>query len=167
MKNINLIYALLISFFLFSAQAVAAEGNVKLTNKVFKQVIKTDDKGKKTLDYIDPAIALPGDVMFYTTTFENIGREPATKVVVNNPIHSNLKYRTGSAKGKDTEIKFSIDGGVSYDSPEKLFVTDKTGKRWVAKPEDYTSIRWIYKKSLQPGEKSTVSFRAMIRKPGE
>jgi len=167
MKNLNFIIAMLISFLMFSAQSFAEEGNVKLTNKAFKQVIKTNDKGEKVLDYIDPALALPGDVIFYTTTFENIGKEPATKVVINNPIHGNLKYRQGSATGKDTEIKFSIDGGVSYDSPEKLFVTDKTGKKWAAKPEDYTAIRWIYKKQLLPGEKGTVSFRAIIRKPGE
>lgn len=151
----------------FSTQALAKEGQIKLTNKVFKQVITTNKKGEKKLDYIEPSLAIPGDVMFYITTFENISQETADDIVIKNAIPNNSNYRTGSAKGKNTAITFSVDKAKSYGRPEKLFVIDKAGKKWTARPEDYTDIRWIYKKPLVAGEKATVTFKTIIKKPGE
>jgi len=162
-KKIALTIAMLFCFTAFSTQIIAEEGSIRLTNKAFKQVITTNEKGEKKLDYVEPKLATPGDVIFYSTTFENISKEAAADIVINNAIPNNSKYRAASAKGKDTEIIFSIDGGKSFYSPEKLIVKDKSGKSWVARPEDYTNIRWIYKKELAPGKTGTVSFKTMIR----
>ena len=167
MKNINLTITMFFCIAMISVQALAKEGQIRLTNKVFKQVITTNEKGEKKLDYVEPKLAIPGDVIFYTTTFENISQENADDIVIKNPIPNNSNYRMGSAKGKNTDIDFSVDKGKSFGRPEKLFVIDKAGKKWTARPEDYTDIRWIYKKPLVAGEKGTVTFKTMIKKPGE
>ncbi len=159
----KLFSASLILSLLFSVNAFAENGKIMLTNKVFKQVINTDKQGNTTYDYIGPGTALPGDVMMYTITFQNIGDSPAEGIVINNPVPNNSEYRVGSAMGKNTEIVFSIDGGKNFGNPEELVVKDKNGKQWTAKPESYTHIRWVYNRPLPPGEKGEVSFKTKIK----
>jgi uncharacterized repeat protein (TIGR01451 family) len=163
MKNFFLIYFTTFLFLIAPGQVLAKDGTVKFSNKVFKQVVVTNKKGEKEFSYVEPTIAVPGDVMLYSITFENIGKETVSNIVVNDPIPNNSKYRMNSANGKDTKITFSIDGGKSFGNPKDLIVKDKTGKTWVAKPEEYTHIRWVYGKSLAPGEKGEVSFKTSIK----
>lgn len=162
-KNICFIAVTTFGLLLMPAQVLSEEGIIKFSNKVFKQVIKTNEKGEKEFSYVEPTIAIPGDVMLYSITFENIGKQAASNIVVNDPIPNNSKYRINSATGNDTTITFSIDGGKNFGDPEDLVVKDKTGKSWVAKPEEYTHIRWVYGKSLAPGESAEVSFKTAIR----
>lgn len=150
-------------FLLMPGQALAEDGTIKFSNKVFKQVIVTNEKGKKEFSFVEPTIAIPGDVMLYSITFENIGKQTVNNIVVNDPVPNNSKYRMNSATGKDTKITFSIDGGKNFGNPEDLVVKDKSGKSWVAKPEEYTHIRWVYEKPLAPGEKAEVSFKTSIK----
>ena len=167
MKKINAILKLLFSMIiltsLFSANVFAEDGTIVLTNKVFKQVIKKDKDGNVTYDYIEPKTALPSDVMLYTITFENIGKEAASGIVINNPIPNNSKYRIDSATGENTAISFSIDAGENFGNPKDLIVKDKDGKEWAAKPESYTHIRWVYNKPLAPGDKGEVTFKTQIK----
>ena len=161
--NFKLFFSMMILTALFSSNAFAEDGSIVLTNKVFKQVIKKDKDGNTTYDYIEPKTALPGDVMMYTISFENIGSNPAEGIVINDPIPNNSKYRMDSAVGKNTTITFSIDGGKNFGNPDDLVVKDKNGKEWKAKPESYTHIRWVYNKPFAPGETGEVSFKTQIK----
>jgi uncharacterized repeat protein (TIGR01451 family) len=165
LKNIKNIYLILAAFgiLLMPGYALSEDGPVKFSNKAFKQVIKTNSKGEKEFSYVEPTIVVPGDVILYSITFENIGKEPVSNIVVNDPVPNNSKYRMNSATGKNTKITFSIDGGKNFGDPKDLVVKDKAGKSWVAKPEQYTHIRWVYGKSLAPGEKGEVSFKTAIK----
>jgi len=162
-KNILLIAVSVFGLLLIPAQTFAADGPVKFSNKVLKQVIKTKPGGGKEFSYVEPTIAIPGDVMLYTITFENIGKQAVSNIVVNDPVPNNSAYRINSAVGKNTTVTFSIDGGKEFGNPEDLVVKDKAGKSWVAKPEEYTHIRWVYGKSLAPGETGEVSFKTKIK----
>ena len=167
MKKTKLIFKLFFSAiflsFLFSTNVFSKDEKIILTNKVFKQVIKIDKDGNTSYDYIEPKTALPGDIMLYIISFENIGADLAEGIVINDPIPNNSKYRIDSAIGNNTKITFSIDGGKNFGNPKDLVVKDKNGKEWTAKPESYTHIRWVYKKSLAPGEKGEVSFKTKIK----
>ena len=162
-SNFKLFFSMMILTALFSNNIFAKEGDIVLTNKVFKQVIKKDKDGNTTYDYIGAELAVPGDVMMYVISFENIGSDPAERIVINDPIPNNSKYRIDSAVGKNTTITFSIDGGKSFGNPDDLVVKDKNGKEWKAKPESYTHIRWVYNKPLMPGEKGKISFKTQIK----
>ena len=167
MKKIKSIFKIFFSVMVLSsislANVFAEEGKIILTNQVLKQVIKKDKKGNITYDYVEPKTALPGDVMMYSITFKNIGKEPADNIVINDPVPNNSKYRINSATGKNTTITFSINGGKNFGNPNDLVVKDKNGKEWKAKPESYTHIRWVYNKSLAPGGKGEVSFKTQIK----
>ncbi|MCK5003072.1 MAG: DUF11 domain-containing protein [Gammaproteobacteria bacterium] len=162
-SNFKLFFSMMVLTLLFSSNAFSANGKIVLTNKVLKQVIKKDKDGNVTYSYIEPKTALPGDVMMYVISFENIGKDPAKGIVINDPLPNNSKYRMGSAAGKNTKITFSIDDGNNFGHPEDLVVKDINGKEWTAKPESYTHIRWVYNKPLAPGEKSEVSFKTQIK----
>ena len=166
MKNIkqNIFKTILISVFtLFTAMnAYAEDGAIRFSNNAFKQVISKAADGSVTYDYVEPGLVLPKDVILYEIVFENISDQEVSNIVVNNPIANNSKYRGGSATGESTEITFSVDG-KNFAAADALTVKDQTGKTWKAKPEDYTAIRWIYKKALKPGEKGKVTYKTTIK----
>ncbi len=165
MKNLHRIIALMfISLFAVST-AQAEQGAIRLSNIAMKQVITVTADGRNLVEYVEPSQVIPGDVILYTIEFENISDQPASNIVLDDPVPNNSVYREGSARGANTRIQFSIDG-QSFDSAENLMVT-KDGSRQLAAAADYTAIRWIYTQDLKPGEKSSVTFKTRIKKPGE
>ena len=164
MINQNIWNALLISIFSLSVQinAYAEEGAIRFSNKAFKQVISKNADGTTKYDYVEPELVLPKDIILYEIVFENISDKAVDNIVVNNPIANNSAYRANSATGDSTEVTFSVDG-KTFAPADALTVKDKTGKSWQAKPEDYTMIRWIYTKSLKPGEKGNVTYKSIIK----
>ena len=160
----NLFKTILISVFtlLTAMNAYAEEGAIRFSNNAFKQVIGKSADGSVKYDYVEPGLVLPDDVILYEIVFENISNQDVSNIVVNNPIANNSKYRGSSATGDSTEITFSVDG-ENFAKADALKITDKTGKSWKAKPEEYTAIRWIYKKVLKPGEKGKVTYKTTIK----
>ncbi len=150
-------------FALFTAMnAYADEGAIRFSNNAFKQVASKAADGSVQYDYIKPGLVLPDDVILYEIVFENISNQDVSNIVINNPIPNNSKYRGSSATGDSTVITFSVDG-KNFASADALKLKDKTGKTWKAKPEDYVAIRWLYKKTLKPGEKGKVTYKTSIK----
>lgn len=161
-KNIFTLFSIAVFTLFVSMSAYAEEGAIRFTNKAFKQVITKNADGTTQYDYVEPSLVLPDDVILYEIVFENISDKPVENIVVNNPIANNSKYRGGSATGDSSEITFSVDG-ENFAAADALTVKDESGKTWQAKPEDYTVIRWTYKKALQPGEKGKVTYKTTIK----
>ncbi len=147
---------------LTTVNAYAEEGAIRFSNNAFKQVVSKAADGSVQYDYIEPGLVLPDDIILYEVVFENISNQDISNIVINNPIPNNSKYRDRSASSNSTVISFSIDG-KNFASADTLIVKDKTGKTWQAKPEDYVAIRWVYKKTLKPGEKGKVTYKTSIK----
>ena len=111
-------------------------------------------KGEKVVKRVDVAKAtatVPGDTVVFTTHYTNTGKQPATNVVITNPIDEHMTYVDHSAEGSNTRIEFSTDGGKTYSAPEKLMVKNAQGMVRQARAEDYTGIRWTVTKPLAAG----------------
>ncbi len=147
----------------FSLAAYAADGAIKVTSVAEVEVATVGPDGKKTLRRATPEKAVPGTEVFYTNTFENVGRQAASDIVINNPIPNDTAYKAGSAFGKDAVVVFSADGGKTFDVADKVQVKGTDGRQRAALPSEYTNIRWIYKGQLQPGKSSAVGFHAVIK----
>ncbi len=160
-KTITLLLLFAFSVML-TMNAYAEEGAIRFSNNAFKQVISKKPDGTVQYDYVEPGLVLPNDVILYEIVFENISDQEVSNIVVNNPIANNSVYRDGSASGNSTAISFSVDG-KTFAAADALTVTDKTGKKWKAKPEEYTAIRWTYKKALKPGQKEKVTYKTTIK----
>ncbi len=160
------VISILVALLLLPAAARAQQkGSVELKSIAEVEVTKTNAKGEKEVKRVDTAKAkvVPGDMVIFTTTYTNIGKQPADKVVITNPVPEHMDYLDKSAEGKGAKIDFSVDKGKSYETPDKLMVTDAQGKTRKARPADYTTIRWTLIKPVPPGGAGSVSFRAKLQ----
>jgi len=119
--------------------------------------------GKKSYQFIPATKVLPGEIVQYNTLFENISSKPAGNINIVNPIPKHTVYLPNSAVGKNTNIVFSVNGGKHYGKAGTLKVRGKNGKLHLAKPSDYTHIRWQYQGQLAPNTKQAVTFRVRLR----
>lgn len=132
-----------------------------------KSVAETDVEvmvnGLKTVKRAPVDKAVPGTAVIFTTTFENLGKKPASNIVINNPIPNDTEYQAGSAFGENTEITFSIDGGKNFSEAERLKVKSADGTQRIAPAKLYTHIRWSYKGALAAGAQGSVGFKSVIK----
>jgi uncharacterized repeat protein (TIGR01451 family) len=150
----------LLSSLSFAAHAADGAIKVKSIAQIEVEVIGKD--GKKTLERKSVEKAIPGTVIIFTNSFENVSAKAASDIVINNPIPDSMTYKAGGAFGQDCEILFSADGGKTFGVPEVLKVIGDDNKERAALPGEYTNIRWIYKKQLPAGKTGEVGFRATI-----
>ena len=149
---------------MFFEQALAQnDGMIRFTTQGFKEVEITNAKGEKEYKLVEPATVLPEDEILYIITFANTGDQPASNIIITNPIPNDSLYKQGSAFGAGTIIDFSVDGGKTYDKPENLTIKNAEGVEVVADVDQYTHIRWLYTEPLQPGQEGTVTFRTIIK----
>lgn len=149
-----------------SSQAIAADkGIIELKAVSEVDIIVKNEKGEDEVMRVEAAKANvgPADTVIFTTYYTNNGEEPASDIVINNPVPEHTSYIDGSASGKGTEITFSIDGGKTHDKPENLIKRLDDGTEVKAEPSEYTDIRWAIKGDLQPGDKGDVSFKAEVK----
>lgn len=148
---------------LWTTWAFAQGTHIELTTvaEVEKEVLNA--AGQKTIQRIPATSILPGETVIFITHYRNTGTKVAENAVITNPIPEHMIFQRGSASGVNTVITYSIDGGKSYHKPEELIVVDKAGRRFPARPQDFTHIRWKFVKSLPPGAAGNVSFRATLR----
>jgi len=152
--------------FLFCTSAMAAEkGAFRLASRSEVDVVEVNAKGEKEVKRVDAAKAkvVPGDTVIFTNVYENVGSEPVTKAVINNPVPEHTVYVDKTAEVKGARAEFSIDGGKTYGLPKTLMVVGTDGKAKQAQASDYTHIRWTIEKAVAPGAKGSVSFKAKVK----
>ncbi|MFA6450055.1 MAG: hypothetical protein WCX65_11325 [bacterium] len=167
-----LIFTMLALGVLISAPAAAAEkaekpkaAQLSLAITAQKEVEKKKD-GKTVIEYVSAEKAGKGETLVYTITYTNKTAAPVKSVSVVDPIPAGTVYIPGTAAGKDTEITFSIDGGKTYlKAPVKYKAkkADGTGEEKLASPDMYTHIKWLIKRTVQPGKSGVVSFKIKIK----
>ena len=158
---------IVLSMLLFTCVGTATlwaqqEGGIELNAVVEMEKEVINAKGEKELTRVPVARAVPGDEVIYTIHYTNTSQKQVDNVVIIDPIPEHMVYTPGSAAGVDTVIVFSVDKGKTYDFPQKLTVTATDGSIRRARASDYTHIKWTRQKSLLPGEKGRVSFRARL-----
>ena len=157
----------LVSGVLFGLLSVSAfaqrKGSIKLLCTAHKEIVVVNDAGERQITYTSVAVTLPGDVIRYTLTYNHIGDEPATSVVIINPIPESTFYIADSAGGEDMEISFSIDGGKAYGKAKELKVIGPGGVSRLALPAEYTHVRWELLRELEKGESGIVFFKVRIK----
>lgn len=141
------------------------KGVIELKSSAEVEVEEKNEKGEKVIRRVDVAqtMKVPGDTVVFTTGYTNTGKSPATDVVITNPVPEHMTYLDGSAQGGNTRIDFSIDGGKTWGTPDKLRIRNANKTVRKALGQDYTHIRWTVTASLASGSTGTVSFKARIK----
>lgn len=110
--------------------------------------------------------AEPGETLFYTVTFKNLGDETAKNVVIDNPIPDTITFSSSRAWREKDKTLFSIDGGMTFKQPSLLKyevnLPNGRSETRTAAPENYTTIRWIIKK-IESGKSGTVGFSGTVK----
>ena len=141
------------------------KGSIELKSIAEVEITETNAKGEKEVKRVDTAKAkvVPGDIVIFSTYYTNISGKPAENVLITNPVPEHMLYMDRSAEGKGTTIEFSVNGGKSYSTPDRLIVTDASGKSRKAVASDYTHSKWTIIKPVAPGGKGDVSFKAKLK----
>jgi uncharacterized repeat protein (TIGR01451 family) len=159
-------HVLLIAIALLLAAPLSAwsqsKGHIRLQSQALVEQEVMNAEGKKVIERVPAAKVVPGTEVIFSQRYENIGHESAENAVITNPIPEHMLYKSGSAVGEGAQIMFSVDHGKSYNIPGKLFVFDAAGRKFPARPKDYTHVRWTFTTPLPSGAKGEVSFRAIL-----
>ena len=144
------------------AQARPASGNIELKNiaEVEFEVKGADGKVEKKRAPVDKAI--PGTVIFYTSTFKNISAKPAGNIVITNPIPANTTLVAASPYGEGMDITYSADAAKTWGAAAKLKVKGADGKERAASLAEITHIKWSPKADLAAGKQGEAGFRVVI-----
>lgn len=162
MKNYRLLTVLVLMLSLPANTVLAEKGSIELRTEVKKVQTVTGKNGRAVQREVSAATVVPGDELLYTIFFRNVGTQPAGNIVINDPIPDNTRYKDGSAFGAGTVITYSVDGGKTFASADKLTVRGADGKSRKAVAADYTNIRWVFKPQLAPGKQGSVQFRVIL-----
>jgi uncharacterized repeat protein (TIGR01451 family) len=160
--KISYVFGFAFSLFFTSANAISQEqGHLNVTSLVQMEEVSEGENGERLTRLVPVETVVPGDVVIYTTTVENISDQAADDIVVTSPVPEHLSYVAGSAFGPGMLIEFSVDGGVTYAAAEELTV-DEDGQSRAATAEDYTHIRFELQDHLAAGAQGIARFRAKL-----
>jgi uncharacterized repeat protein (TIGR01451 family) len=82
---------------LFAGSVLAAPIAVQTVAE--KEIRTLDADGQVKTSLVPADAVVPGDQVVYTVTFTNNGDEPASKIVVTDPVPEQMRYVDGSAFG--------------------------------------------------------------------
>lgn len=140
---------------------LSAANEIELRVVAQQEIEAVDESGKKTYKMVPVEKIVPGDEVVYTIYFKNVANQPATDIVIDDPVPQNMSYKANSAYGSGTVISYSVDGGKTFAGAEALQV-EKDGKKVAATAADYSHIRWNFGATLEPGKEAYVGFRATL-----
>lgn len=144
----------------FAATATAQE-HLDVRTTAQKETLVLNDAGETEKRLVTADVVVPGESVFYTITFTNIGDEPADNVVITNPIAEDLMYVDGSAFGPGMDIQFSVDGGVTFAAANELTIAED-GEVRDAQAADFTHVRWVMQNDLEAGAQGVARFAAVL-----
>jgi uncharacterized repeat protein (TIGR01451 family) len=123
---------------------------------------KSVEAGRAVVKLIPADRVVPGDRVIYTLEAHNTGATALDAPIVTYAVPQHMRYVANSAAGPGAEVRFSIDGGHSFDRAENLKVSGPDGRPRAVVGADITHIRWQLKNSLQANSVAFVRFRALV-----
>ena len=108
----------------------------------------------------------PGDTIEYQVIARNSGDTEMTDPTIIDPIPQGVEYITGSAKGENCRILFSVDNGLKYSVwPVMITATTPNGTKIEreATKDEVTHIKWLVREPIPAGGQKILSFRVKLK----
>lgn len=131
---------------------------LKSVAEVEKEVV--DAKGQKSVKLVPATTVVPGTVVTWTVTADNVCKKPSDDVTINNAIPEHMTYVADSATGPGADITFSLDG-KAFGTADQLTVQEN-GVARKAHADEYKHIRWVFRSAIAPGAQAVARFRAVL-----
>jgi uncharacterized repeat protein (TIGR01451 family) len=125
-------------------------------------VTKSSSDGRERPKLVDADEVVPGDEVIYTLEIRNTSAIALPPPTVDYPVPDHMRYVENSAIGAGADVRFSVDGGRTFDRPDKLKLEGAHGER-PATAADYTHIRWQLKHILKGNSVAMAHFRAIVK----
>jgi uncharacterized repeat protein (TIGR01451 family) len=142
------------------AQAPAETLAVRAIAEVESQSVQA---GRPAVKLVPADRVVPGDRVIYTVEARNTGDTIIDSPVVTYAVPDHMRYVADSAVGPGAEVRFSIDGGHSFDRAENLKIQGPDGRPRAVVGADITHIRWQLKNPLKAHSVAFVRFRALVQ----
>lgn len=101
-----------------------------------------------------------GDTLLFVVSYKNRSEEPASDVIVVNPVPPTVFYAGSDEEDGET---VSVDGGHSWGRLGALTVRGANGGARPARPEDVTHVRWAFAREIGAGEAGELHFRGIVK----
>jgi uncharacterized repeat protein (TIGR01451 family) len=125
----------------------SSKGNISV-RAIAEVETKITQNGREVSKLVPADRVVPGDEIIYTLEIHNAGAMALPPPTVDYPVPEHMRYVADSASGPGADIRYSIDGGQTFDRPENLKIVDGQGVKHPAAAELYTHIRWQLKPIL-------------------
>ena len=125
--------------------------------------VRTPPAGREARALQPADRVVPGDPVIYTLEVRNTGATPAHLPTIVYPVPRHMRYLANSAVGPGAVVTYSVDGGRSFDRPDRLEVSAGDDRRRPALAADYTHIRWQLRNTLKVNSVAFVRFRAVVK----
>lgn len=159
------VFSFALIFFLYGGVSTAQDGPLlDLKTTIEKETVVIRD-GKEVEERMPAGETGPGDVLVFNIDYVNTGNAEAVDAAIINPVPEGVIYILESAGGEDAEVTCSIDDGYSWHRPPVMVrIMNAEGKEETrpAAADQYTHVRWVIKKPVQPGISGRVSFKATV-----
>lgn len=150
---------LLALFALLLPVAAQAAGSVSLVSEVFVERTETNADGRSVTTRAEPDMVVPGDNLVFVLNYRNDGAEPATDLVLTNPVPDSVSF-SGT---DDASAVVSVDGGKTWGALAALTVAGADGASRPAQAADVTHIRWVLSQPVPQGGAGELSFRGVVK----
>jgi uncharacterized repeat protein (TIGR01451 family) len=124
---------------------------------------RTVQAGREIVKLIPADRVVPGDRVIYTLAVRNTGATAIAAPSFTYAIPEHMRYIADSAVGPGADVRYSVDRGRSFETPDGLNVHGPDGRLRPAVAADYTDIRWQLKNILKPNSVAFVRFRALVK----
>lgn len=141
------------------AASATAANDVSLSSEMLVERSIRTANGTTRIVLERPDSVPPGAKLFFTLTYSNRGRAPATNFVVTNPIPSGVAFESTS----DAQAVVSVDGGKTWGALVALRVRAADGTWRAARPAEVTHIRWTLMAPIPVGGSGKFNFRGVVR----
>lgn len=164
MKTRKCIASTLVTLLTLATGPVIAQGDpgIQLDAIAEIEVEVVDEQGVKQVQRQEASLVVPGDEVIYTINYVNSGADPVEDVVITNPVPEHMVFKLLDGSDTGLTVTMSVDGGKNYKTPDALTVVGSDGNERPAQPRDYTHVRWVFEKPVQPGDMGSVGFRAKL-----
>ncbi len=143
--------------------AAASASALTASQTVEREVVVKNPDGTQTVKRQPADKVIPGEKVVYSLHYYNEQEKPAENIVLVMPIPEQIKYIDGSAERADVKTEYSVDGGKTFATRDKLMVRLADGRLVPARAEDITSIRWTVEKPVAPKEKGVLLFAGRLK----
>lgn len=136
-----------------AAALESAGGKVTLETRVTQRVTRDDDSGAEEIVYLEDTWLAPGAILRYELIIHNQAEAEAVaaeSLLVTTPLPEGVVFLEGLKPSGPVTFSLSVDGGVTFEAPEKVT------------PASVTHLQWRIMESLPPDARRTLAFEARL-----